>query len=401
MKYTNIFEKILFLFQVIGSSWIYIAFAIFLALLIVLLVLKKISKKTSFILTTLATNLLLGYTIYNNYSEISKTFNSLIDNIFKNIYFPSTYVYLFVLLTINIIAIGSLLKKKLEKVYKYINAICLIITNFTFILIIEIIAKNQVDIFSKKSLFTNTDLITLLEFSINIFIIWLIALITSYLINTITERITIARENKKLVTNPAVMASTELIINTDSLQEEYQTANKHPSIKEPTRAIAPKLSENKFIPNFTVSTVKEENKFIPSFNTTTIKEENKFIPVLEVINDNNNYSNSFDLSAFIPKKQEVQPININELTIEQEANTSLLTKLEPIKEIPKEVSLIEEQKNAYTLNDYRIFNKMLKDIKEHNGSNSITIDKNLEYRLITKYSTKNYDMFKTMLKIYS
>ena len=46
---------------------------------------------------------------------------------------------------------------------------------------------------------------------------------------------------------------------------------------------------------------------------------------------------------------------------------------------------LENEKNTYTLNDYRIFNKMLKDIKEHNQNNSITIDKNLEYRLITKY----------------
>ena len=44
---------------------------------------------------------------------------------------------------------------------------------------------------------------------------------------------------------------------------------------------------------------------------------------------------------------------------------------------------------------------MLKDIREHNESNSISIDKNLEYRLITKYSTETYDMFKKMLKIYS
>ena len=60
-----------------------------------------------------------------------------------------------------------------------------------------------------------------------------------------------------------------------------------------------------------------------------------------------------------------------------------------------------EVKNTYTLNDYRIFNKMLKDIKEHNGNNSVTIDKMMEYRLITKYSNEAYDMFKTMLKIYS
>ena len=43
---------------------------------------------------------------------------------------------------------------------------------------------------------------------------------------------------------------------------------------------------------------------------------------------------------------------------------------------------------------------MLKDIKEYNAGSVISIDKNLEYRLITKYSSENYNMFKKMLKIY-
>ena len=72
------------------------------------------------------------------------------------------------------------------------------------------------------------------------------------------------------------------------------------------------------------------------------------------------------------------------------------------KEIPAPIeNNINSLKDTYTLNDYRIFNKMLKDIREHNENNSIIIDKNLEYRLITKYSSETYDMFKTMLKIYS
>ena len=57
--------------------------------------------------------------------------------------------------------------------------------------------------------------------------------------------------------------------------------------------------------------------------------------------------------------------------------------------------------NQYSLNDYRLFNKMLMDIKEYNHNNTVTIDKNLEYRLITKYSSETYHMFQDMLKIYS
>ena len=109
--------------------------------------------------------------------------------------------------------------------------------------------------------------------------------------------------------------------------------------------------------------------------------------------------NSFDLSSFIPKKQErqiVTPVSNSNTVLNQILNNSLPY----IQEDPEQIKL-ENEKNTYTLNDYRIFNKMLKDIKEHNQNNSITIDKNLEYRLITKYSTETYDLFKRMLKNYS
>ena len=59
------------------------------------------------------------------------------------------------------------------------------------------------------------------------------------------------------------------------------------------------------------------------------------------------------------------------------------------------------KKIDYTFDDYRLFNKMLKDIREYTQSNFIIIDKKLESRLITKYSSESYDIFKKMLEIYS
>ena len=118
-----------------------------------------------------------------------------------------------------------------------------------------------------------------------------------------------------------------------------------------------------------------------------------------VNNRNDEQENNFDLSSFIPKKQErqiVTPVSNSNTVLDQILNNSLPY----IQENPEQIKL-ENEKNTYTLNDYRIFNKMLKDIKEHNQNNSITIDKNLEYRLITKYSTETYDLFKRMLKNYS
>ena len=298
-------------------------------------------------------------------------------NIFLNIYFPSIYAYLFVILIINIFTITNILKPKGEKVYKTINGVTLTLTNFILILILEILAKNKIEVFNKASIFSNPTLITLLELSINIFIIWLISLLSTYIINNITTRIILKRESRKLAPVPAVLEN--------NIQEL-------PPVLNPAYAFIPEET-NKFIPNFTISTKDlEEYKEL----NNEVKEE---VSIIEnkILNDN-----TFDLSAFIPKKQVPEQLSI----IEEKQSTSndildkiLNNNIPYVKEEIKED--FTEVKNTYTLNDYRIFNKMLKDIKEHNGNNSVTIDKMMEYRLITKYSNEAYDMFKTMLKIYS
>jgi hypothetical protein len=93
------------------------------------------------------------------------------------------------------------------------------------------------------------------------------------------------------------------------------------------------------------------------------------------------------------KKEEEKPevIQEDEPVITNE-NRNYVSEVEEVK---------EDETSNYTLNDYRLFNQMLMDIKKHNQNNTVTIDKKLEYRLITKYSFETYDMFKKMLKIYS
>lgn len=394
MTYTSIFEKILLILNIISTSWMYIAFVSTAIILVILLGLKKISKKTCFILTTLATKIVLCYTIYIYYEPISTLINNIIDNIFLNIYFPSAYAYLFILVLTNIVTIAHLLKPRTEKIYKTINGICFIITNFTLVLILEIIAKEKIDIFSKESLFTNTTLITILEFAINIFIIWLISLITVYIINIVTEHIIVAKENKKLIHEPAIPINTELSLNELNLENEYQKQNTNnlPALSNPVKAILPE-KKHKFIPDFTIDT---KDLTEPTTNLVTINSND---PSKQSYQYNYIPYNNFDLSSFIPKKQDVKPISA--LDTNDVFEQIITNSLPVVKDQPKPILSLEETKDTYTLNDYRIFNKMLKDIREHNQSNSVTIDKNLEYRLITKYSTETYNMFKTMLKIYS
>ncbi|MCI6266912.1 MAG: hypothetical protein MR598_08745 [Erysipelotrichaceae bacterium] len=423
MKYTTIFEKILCLFNLVSESWLYIAFIGITAILIILLGLKKLTSKKCFLLMNLACACLFGYMIYQYFDPLSKMTDQLIDNLFTSFYFPSAYAYLFILIVMDVVTIIGVLNPRKEKIYKTIHGTFFIAINFVLTLVLEMIAKNNIDIFSKKSLFSNTDLITLLEFSMNLFALWIIVLVIIYVVNILTEHMIIAKENKVLNTKPA---NTSIPIqNTLSVELEPE---KKESISLPeketvsTTAFTPDTVTNHFIPTFvdqkeasTMDNIK--NSYIQNnSNTITTSMENQ--PSLAQTTNNNfsyqpSYSNVktndtvFDLSSFIPKKQDIRPIqSLNDNHTAEIFDQILKNELPFIKQesnFQKEAptTTIEQEKDHYTLNDYRIFNKMLKDIREHNQSNSISIDKNLEYRLITKYSTETYNMFKKMLKIYS
>lgn len=406
MKYTSIFEKLFSLISIINTTWINLVFLGIIVLSIIFYSRKKISKKTCFILSTISTFLLIGYVIFNNSSSLTPVFDSIMDDLFTNIYFPSTYAYLFVYFFMNISILGSLINIKHKSTYKTIHGVFFIIINFLFALILEFIASNKIDIFKKTSLFSNKNLIILLELSIMVFVFWLLTLGLVYLSTVISDRIILKQEKKELEKD-AHLKNVNVLEATVAIPEE---------VGEKNTSTVPAMNTNLIENNENLNTdTTPSYHFIPtmpnhSMNQQTTESIKDTIPpfmtsypthefATPVNNRNDIQENSFDLSSFIPKKPERQiiaPMNNNNTVLEQILNNSLPY----IQENPEQIKL-EEEKNTYTLNDYRIFNKMLKDIREHNHNNSITIDKNLEYRLITKYSTETYDLFKRMLKNYS
>ena len=414
MKYTNILEKLICVKDIVSNNWTYIAFLSFTALLIILLVTKKISRKTGFITILTSYLCLLGYNIFTYSSELGKIGNSLVDNLFTNIYFPSTYTYLFTLTMIDIITLVSLLNLKGNKVYKIIHGVFFFIIQFILALILELLSKNKIDIFSKTSVFSNKDLVMLLELSMNIFIIWIIVIIFIYITNKITEKILLSNSRKvtekEFDYTPVDM--TTLTANINLTENEESTDNERKPVENLYMSpISTTSTENKQIEETLLNNnVTAENIVTPpaytnsTFSETIPQPTNIVIPTQPVntyintsINTNkitsSNEKENFSINDYIPRQPE---------TIIPEPKTSEVI-LEKI--LNNDLPVIQEEKSKstdnYTLNDYRIFNKMLKEIKEHNQSNTITIDKDLEYRLITKYSTETFNMFKKMLQIYS
>ena len=397
MKYTNILEKLLCLFNIVKTSYIDIIFLLVVVISLILLFRKKISGRVCYIINVISSLVLFGVVIYNNIDKLSGTIDSIVDFTFTNIYFPSIYVYLLVLIVTNVFCVLSLLRKRMEKKYKIVNGSVMLVINFILAIILDIVASDSVDLFKKESMFANTNLVMMMELSVNIFLVWCVINLIMYVADCIADRILVAKNAKVLNKGAVNMNVLTETINTESLEEEYTT------VATPMEEV-----KNKFIP---VNTISVDDYVDVS--------ENKFIPNVNMIN-NNVVDNGFDLSSLIPKKNELKTIvdmnsidyvsnsnvvledNVNYLD-----NTSNLTNTNEIfnsiinNDLPFIIKEEKNEKDTYTLNDYRIFNKILKDIREHNDGSRISIDKNLEYRLITKYSVETYDMFKRMLKNYS
>lgn len=433
MKYMNILEKLISLFNITKTSWVHLVCIGLILIFLLLLWRKKISKTKCFLLSTLSTILLFSYVIATHHEILEKTVDDVINQLFVNLYFPSIYVYLFILVVIYVTTLASLINMKKKTIYKTINGTFFLIINFVFTLILENIAKNKIDLFKKASIFSNKDLIILLEFSVSIFGIWLFALTITYLTEKITERIAYQKEKKE---------ETVSTISDNTLTVSASVVEEEPTIEEPLNQVFVETSasseEPQFIPSFTKVTepasepiMNQQMLFEAAYQAQYQKpEENTFIPETEPIYQTTPQNleiiapsmsevstvptseiddSIFDLSSFIPKRKE--NIIITEQPKEPTILDQILNNTLPLteeKQVNYQMSYQEkyekklaEEKNNYTLNDYRIFNKMLKDIKEHNQNNNIHIDKILEYRLITKYSEETYDLFKRMLKNYS
>ena len=144
----SLIEKIKILMELISSSTLFLICSIacvgLLIFLIVCIVLNKKINKWIFILISI----LISIVLLINYGEvIIKILDAIIDSVFMALYFPSLPVYMAILITSNTFLIVSLFSKKLLKSKKIINIINGLILDLLLILIIEIVSRNNINVY--------------------------------------------------------------------------------------------------------------------------------------------------------------------------------------------------------------------------------------------------------------
>lgn len=133
----------------------------------------KESKKTYGIIYLIA----LIAIIIKYHSSLSSMYDNMMNNLFIIFYFPNISVYLAAIIATNIIMWISMFSRKTKKLTKAINSAVFFMMHYLLILVLSLITNNNLDVFNQTSLYSNTDVHSLIELSSNIFVIWIVYLI--------------------------------------------------------------------------------------------------------------------------------------------------------------------------------------------------------------------------------
>lgn len=186
----NVFDRLKILFDLITSSPFFIALiVIFLLTTFVLLLYKRLKNK------------ILKYVVAVNYFIIclmivikySKTIltlsDNLVDQIFTFFYFPNIIAYLCMIILAILLLIKVLLSHYKTGFIKIVSIISFFNILILFILSLDTIIKNNINIYEKTSVYQNETLTVLIQESTFIFGIWVFIYVVDFIASKIMQNI--------------------------------------------------------------------------------------------------------------------------------------------------------------------------------------------------------------------
>lgn len=455
MSYLSIVEKFKILFDMILDVKFIFIFLGVLVIATFLYLIKKIDNRKYIMIITLSLLLILGIDIVINYKELAEVFDNFMTIFFSNIYFPSVYVYVGTLLIVAIAFITSMFNKMLNKIYKIINGITFVMNNILLVIILNIIAKNKIDVFTPNELYTNINLVAVLEISIGLFVLWVLSLIVVYTTSVICDRIGNKRREFVTCDINSDVEGIDITKDTSSYNNVLTPVEAVSEVKKPS-IVTYEIESNNVEPevieevsnvdtNVGTDNVKENNNNVVTFddilngripvnyyeNVLSVDEhdivnpqevfENKYKEYKEksniesfqdIVNDANE-----DKVVIIKNNKAKDNLRINTVTLDslEDKNdivdtmvTSESSGNENISEVTNELdntdkidvvtSNEEIRKDSYSLDDYKKFIAMLGELKDFTNSNNVSIDDAVTISLINNYSIDDCLKFKEILE---
>ena len=251
---------------------------------------------------------------YNNY--ISKILDNLINTIFMQIFFPNLAAYAIIIILTNIIFLYTVFNKNSNITTKLINSPFFITIMVLMVHTIDIISKNNINIYQRKEVYSNDKIVAIIEGTTLIFTLWIITLISKYILKKLIKK-SDEKIKKEYEDNQNKETPTETPIKETIIPNEASTIA--PPIKETiipngVSIVTPTI-EKTIIPNEAPTITRAIEPAIESDNNQT-KEENENIPnIFDSLptNENNNTKKDIKPIMTFPKEKHEEDIEILKL----------------------------------------------------------------------------------------
>ena len=199
MKQLSLLDKFKILFDNIIEHPLFIV--ILLVPAIIFLLQKKHGKK-AFVLVYL---LVIIFVLYIGGEVIFELFDNLMDGLFMTLYFPNFITLFVVVVLCSIIALFSFFSKKMFKINKIINITGFAFIQMLFVLILTLVRSKNINIYADNALYSNNDVLTLMQLLIGTFALQVIAILIINAINKVTDildrRSSLAEDISKQITD--------------------------------------------------------------------------------------------------------------------------------------------------------------------------------------------------------
>ena len=214
MEELSFFEKL----QILASN--VIAHPFFLIILIVPMVIMFLERDTTKKEKDVKKIILLIYIIviaavlFIGGSTLFELFDNVVDGLFMTLYFPN-FITLFVVIIISaIICLITVFKKNMPKSIRITNFTGFAIVQTLFCLVLVAIKSNDINIYKENALYSNSDVLTLMQILMGVFLLQIVTVCVITLINRITEMVeekdNILTDKVKPVTNNEEIISDEI-----------------------------------------------------------------------------------------------------------------------------------------------------------------------------------------------
>ena len=196
MEKLTLGKELSLFFKIISENKFSIVILLFLIFLTFIFITtnKKNIKTTKKIYIGIYSFITLFLLIFNG-KHLGKFFDYMMNNFFIAIYFPNFAIYFAAIIISNIIVLISIFNQKITKLIKNINIIVYTFITYLLILLIGIISKSDLDVYSQASIYKNTSAHALISLTSTVFMLWIIFLI----LYTIIKKFITKDKNKEEV----------------------------------------------------------------------------------------------------------------------------------------------------------------------------------------------------------